>query len=114
MADGFHVPFNSDGQSGGGAERCPHKPVSKGRGKGGALGPEVWGEGPVAPKPTCYDQDSPSPLAHIVDGEAPWRPSLRPYPCSLPGLGSLSPEAVARGSLLSRPARASSRHRDSS
>ena len=32
-------PCNSDGQSGGGAERCPHKPVSKGRGKGGVLGP---------------------------------------------------------------------------
>ena len=26
-----------------------------------------------------------------------------PFPCSLPGLGSLSPGAAARGSLLSQP-----------
>ena len=93
MADGLHVPCNFDGQLGGGVglRDFPHKPVSKGRGKGGTLGPGVWGGGAVAPKPTCYDQDSPSPLAHTVDGEEPWCPSLRPYPCSLPGLGSLSP-----------------------
>ena len=82
--------------------------------EGRCLGSSGWGGGAVAPKPTCYDQDSPSPIAHTVDGEAPRCPSLRPYPCSLPGLGSLSPKAVARGSLLSRLARASSRHRDSS
>ena len=55
----------------------------------------------MAPKPTCYDQDSPSPLAHTADGEDPRCPSLRPFPCSLPGLGSLSPGAVARGAHLS-------------
>ena len=36
-----------------------------------------WGGGALTPKPTCYDQDSLSPLAHTDDGEAPQCPSLR-------------------------------------
>ena len=40
---------------------------------------------------SCVVRASPSPLAHKVDGEDPRCPSLRPFPCSQPGLGSLSP-----------------------
>ena len=61
----------------------------------------------MAPKPTCcMTRASPSPLAQTVDGKHPpfaRYPSLRPFPCFLPGLGSLSPGAAARGFLLSRP-----------
>ena len=82
-----------------------HRLVSKGRGNGGALGPGIWGRESVAPKPTFWvTRAFPSPLAHTVDGEDPpfdWCPSLRPFPFSLPGLGSLSPGALVRGSLLS-------------
>ena len=92
LANGLHVPCSLDGQACGGAERCLHGPVSKGRGKGGALGPGVWGGEAVAPKPTCWiPRASPSPLAETVDGETLWCPSLRPFSCSMPGLGSLPP-----------------------
>ena len=61
----------------------------------------------MAPKPTCcMTRASPSPLAQTVDGKHPpfaRYPSLRPFPCFLPCLGSLSPGAAARGFLLSRP-----------
>ena len=71
------------------------------------MGPGIWGGGAVAPKPICcMTRASPSPLAQTVDGEHPpfaRCPSLRPFPCFLPGMGSLSPGAAARGSLLSWP-----------
>ena len=93
-----------DGQAGGGAERCLHGPVSKGRGEGGALGPEVCGGGAVALKPTCWiPRASPSPLAETVNGEALWCPILRPFSCSLPGLGSLFPGTAALPLLLWPP-----------
>ena len=102
LANGLHVPCSLDGQAGVGAERCLHGPVSKGRREGGALDPEVWGGGAVALKPTCWiPRASPSPLAETV--EALWYPSLRPFSCSLPGLGSLFPRTVALPLLLWPP-----------
>ena len=107
--DGLHIPCSFDGQAGGGAKRCPHIPVSKGRGMRGTLGAGVWGGRAMAPKPTCWvASTSHSSLAHTVDGEAPGTqssgPSLAPClarACCLPGQ---RPEAA----LISRPARASS------
>ena len=94
-----------DGQAGGGAERCLHGPVSKGRGEGGALGSGVCRGGAVALKPTYWiPRASPGPLAETVDGEALWCPSLRPFSCSLlPGLGSLPPRTAALCWLLWPP-----------
>lgn len=90
MVDDFHVPCNFDGQAGR-ALRDAHTSLSpKAEEKGRYLGSGVWRGGTVAPKPTCYDQDSLSPLAHTVDGEAPQCPEASGPPCSLPGLGSLS------------------------
>ena len=94
MANGFHIPCSLDGQAGGGAERCPYKACLQKWREGRRLGSRclLW-----------MVTASPNPLAHTVDGEAPQCPSLRPFPCSLSGLGFLSPGAAARGSLLSQP-----------
>ena len=42
----------------------PHRPISKGRGKGGDLGSGVWGEGAVAPKPTAAWSAVPPPVLY--------------------------------------------------
>ena len=88
----------------GGAERCPHRPVSKGREKGGDLSPEVLGGGAGDPNPTyLVTTASPSPPTHAADGED--LPLPKPQALLLvpvwPGL--LVSRAAARGSLLSRP-----------
>ena len=75
--------------------------------EGRCLGSRNLGRGSCGPQAhLLHDQGLPSPLAQTVDGEHPpfaRCPSLRLFPCFLPGMGSLSPGAVARGSLLSWP-----------
>ena len=88
----------------GGAERCPHRPVSKGREKGGNLGPEVWGGGAGDPKPTyLVTTASPSPSTHTVDGEDLPLPKPQALPLLPVWPGLLDSQAAARGPLLSRP-----------
>ena len=106
LPDGLHVPCRLDGQAGGGAERCPHRLVSKGRRKGDVLGPGVWGGEAVASKPTCWvTMASPSPLAHTVDGEAPSVPKSQALPL-LPAWPGLPVSWGSGQRLSSQPARA--------
>ena len=73
---------------------------------GRCLGSRGLGRGSCGPELTCWTpRASPSPLAETVNGEALWCPSLRPFSCSLPGLGSLFPGTAALPLLLWPPLR---------
>ena len=88
LANGLHVPCCLDGQAGGG-EMPAWACLQRQRG-GRCLGSRGLGRGSYGPEAhVLVPRASPSPLAETVDGEALWCPSLRPFSCSLPGLGSL-------------------------